>query len=124
MDVYREAYDRKNQRTKMMPPGVRVYKALHWIVSMELVHAIEVDIDKLVHVLEVSINKSGRKVPTYIIKMNNAWLTYLNGFILYNVYDLIIHSRIIRLYLHYRLSVPDFRSGAECTQEASVRRGA
>ncbi|XP_037297903.1 uncharacterized protein LOC115451454 isoform X3 [Manduca sexta] len=52
LETYRDARDRFTNRTQLQGPGVRKFRPLHYIISMELVHMREVDIDKLIHVLE------------------------------------------------------------------------
>ncbi|XP_059055021.1 uncharacterized protein LOC131849052 [Achroia grisella] len=52
VETYRQMHDKYNKRSILLGPGIRELKPLHYIVTMELVHAIEVEIDKMVGILE------------------------------------------------------------------------
>ncbi|XP_047039638.1 uncharacterized protein LOC124644370 [Helicoverpa zea] len=52
VEIYRDIYDKTNNRSALMPPGVKHYKSLHYIIALEMIHYLSVEIDKLLNVIE------------------------------------------------------------------------
>ncbi|XP_026725670.1 uncharacterized protein LOC113492387 [Trichoplusia ni] len=54
IELYKDLYNKDQKRTELIGPGVKVLRLIHYIINMELVHFLEVEIDEFIHVLEVS----------------------------------------------------------------------
>jgi hypothetical protein len=66
LETYRELRDKENKRSMFIPPAIWDPLPIHYIVGMELVHGLEVDIDKLVQVLEVIVDDEFNPDPRYV----------------------------------------------------------
>ncbi|XP_050557008.1 uncharacterized protein LOC118281255 isoform X4 [Spodoptera frugiperda] len=52
LDLYQELLNKRNKRLALYPPGMKLLKPIHYIITLELVHYLELEIESLMHVLE------------------------------------------------------------------------
>ncbi|XP_063836359.1 uncharacterized protein LOC135085497 [Ostrinia nubilalis] len=64
-ETYRQFNDKHTMRSEFHPPSIDLMRVAYYIVAMQLVHEIELDIDKLIHVLETIDNEDFNPDPRY-----------------------------------------------------------
>ncbi|CAH0698304.1 unnamed protein product [Spodoptera exigua] len=52
LDLYNELMHKRHKRLKLYPPGMNELKPIYYIITMELVHYLEMEIDYMLKVLE------------------------------------------------------------------------
>ncbi|CAH1642801.1 unnamed protein product [Spodoptera littoralis] len=52
LDLYEELLTKRHKRSELYPPADKELKPIHYIITLELVHYLELEIENLLHVLE------------------------------------------------------------------------